>query len=148
MRIVDAVRRSGIGIRREQTVGEAASIMEHTGVGSLAVLDGMEPVGIVTDRDLVRRVLARGEPADARVDSVMSSPVIAIGADADLHAAFSLFRLHGVRRLAVIREGKFVGMLTVDDLLVDLANDLLDLSRPISDEMSHAHRNGAVPTVR
>lgn len=147
MRIVDAVRRSGIGIRREQTVGEAASIMEHTGVGCLAVLDGMEPVGIVTDRDLVRRVLARGEPPDARVDSVMSSPVISIGADADVHSAFGLFRTHDVRRLAVIREGKFVGMLTVDDLLVDLANDLADLSRPISDEIRHAHHNGAVPTV-
>jgi CBS domain-containing protein len=147
MRTVDAIRRSGIGIRREQTVGEAASIMERTGVGSLAVLDGMEPVGIVTDRDLVRRVLAKGERADARVDSVMSSPVITIGADAELHGAFALFRAHGVRRLAVIREGTFVGMLTVDDLLVDLANDLLDLSRPISAEISHAHRNGTVPAV-
>lgn len=147
MRTIDAVRRSGIGIKREQTVHEAARIMEHTGVGSLAVIDGTEPVGIVTDRDLVRRVLAEEKPLDARVDSVMSSPVITIGADADLHAAFALFGNHGIRRLAVIREGQFVGMLTVDDLLVDLANDLLELSRPISTEISHAHRNSAVPAV-
>lgn len=148
MRTIDAVRRSGIGITREQTAHDAASIMEHTGVGALVVLDGTEPVGIVTDRDLVRRVLAHDQPSDARVDSVMTSPVITIGADADLHAAYGLFRTHGVRRLAVIREGKFVGMLTVDDLLVDLAEDLVDLSRPINAEIVHAHRNGAVPAVR
>ena len=147
MRTIEAVRRSGIGITREQTVQEAASIMEHSGVGALVVLEGTEPVGIVTDRDLVRRVLAHGKPSDARVDSVMSSPVITVGADADLHAAYALFRTHGVRRLAVIREGQFLGMLTVDDLLVDLADDLTDLSRPISAEIFHAHHNSTVPAV-
>lgn len=147
MHTIDAVRRSGIGITREQTVQEAARIMEHTGVGSLVVLEGSEPIGVVTDRDLARRVLAPGRPLDARVDSVMSSPVVTIGADADLHAAFALFRTHGVRRLAVLREGRFVGMLTVDDLLVHLAGELVDLSSPVSAEIAHAHRNGPVPAV-
>lgn len=136
MRTIDAVRRSGVGIRMEQTVREAAAIMEHSGVGSLAVLEDTKLVGIVTDRDLVRRALARELPFDARVDSVMSSPVITIDADTDLHEAFVLFRTHGVRRLAVVRDGQFVGMVTVDDLLVDLASDLVDLSRPISTEIA------------
>ena len=60
MRTIDAVRRSGIGIKPEQTVRQAAQLMEATGVGSLAVVDGSRLVGIVTDRDLVRRAVARG----------------------------------------------------------------------------------------
>ena len=145
MRTIDAVRRSGVGIRPDQTIHEAAALMEQAGVGSLAVIDGEELVGIVTDRDLVRRGLARGLTGDARVDGVMTSPVVTISADADLHDAFALFREHAVRRLAVVRDDRFVGMTTVDDLLVDLAADLSDLARPVTAEVLFAHRDSPVP---
>jgi CBS domain-containing protein len=144
VRTIDALRRSGVGIEPGQTIREAAALMESAGVGSLAVLDGTTVIGIVTDRDLVRRGMALGLPLDARVDAVMSSRVATSSADADLHEAFSVFRTHGVRRLAVVRDGAFAGMITVDDLLVDLADDLVDLSRPIDAEIHHAHRDGAV----
>lgn len=147
MRTIDAVRRSGVGIRPEQTIREAAVLMEQAGVGSLAVIDGKNLVGIVTDRDLVRRGLARGLASDARVDGVMTSPVVTISADADLHEAFALFRTHAVRRLAVVRDEQFVGMTTVDDLLVDLAADLADLARPVTAEVLFAHRDSPVPAT-
>jgi CBS domain-containing protein len=86
-------------------------------------------------------------PSDARVDGVMSSPVVTIPADADLHDAFALFRTHAVRRLAVLRDGQFVGMITVDDLLVDLAADLADLARPVSAEIVSAHHDAAAPVT-
>lgn len=146
MRTIDAVRRSGIGIGPERTIREAAAIMEQAGVGVLAVVDGERLAGIVTDRDLARRGLAVGLPADARVDAVMSTPVITIDAKADLHDAFGLFRTHAVRRLAVVRDEKFVGMITVDDLLIDLAADLSDLARPVTAEVFFAHRDSPVPT--
>ncbi len=65
----------------------------------------------------------------------MSSPVLTIAADADLHDAFGIFRSHGVRRLAVTRDQQFIGMITIDDLLIDLAADLSDIARPISAEV-------------
>jgi signal-transduction protein with cAMP-binding, CBS, and nucleotidyltransferase domain len=110
-------------------------IMDQAGVGSLAVLDDGRLVGIVTDRDLVRRGLARDLAPTAPVEKVMSTPVVTIGAEADLHSAFKLFRTHAVRRLAVVDFDDFVGMITVDDLLVDLAADLFDLARPIAAEV-------------
>jgi CBS domain-containing protein len=128
MRTIEGLRRSGVGIGPERTIHDAAGIMEHTGVGALAVVEGKRLIGIVTDRDLVRRALAKDLPADARVDSVMSAPVVTIDAAADLHGAFALFRTHAVRRLAVVQGQQFVGMITVDDLLIDLAADLVDLS--------------------
>jgi CBS domain-containing protein len=132
MRTIEAVRRSGVGIGPDRTIREAARIMEQSGVGALAVIEGERLVGIVTDRDLVRRGLARDLPADARVDAVMTAPVVTIDADADLHDTFVLFRTHAVRRLALVRADQFVGMITVDDLLIDLAADLSDLARPVT----------------
>lgn len=148
MRTIEAIRRSGIGIGPERTLRDAAAIMEQAGVGSLVIVDDDRVVGIVTDRDLVRRGLAKGMAADARVDGIMSAPVVTIDADDDLHSAFALFRTHAVRRLAVVREGKFVGMISVDDLLIDLAADLTDLSRPITGEVVFGHHDSPVPADR
>lgn len=148
MRTIDALRRSGVGVAPDRTARDAAALMEQAGVGSLAVIDGERLVGIVTDRDLVRRVLATGMPPDARIDSVMTTPVVTIAADADLHDAFAMFRTHGIRRLAVERDGVFIGMITIDDLLVDVAADLADLARPITAELLFGHRDAHVPATR
>jgi CBS domain-containing protein len=148
MRTIEAMRRSGVGIEPDRTIHDAAAVMEQTGVGALAVLDGERLVGIVTDRDLVRRGLAKGLLADARIDGIMSSPVVTIDADADLHGAFALFRTNAIRRLAVVRGGQFVGMITIDDLLVDVAADLADLSRPVEGEILFAHHDSPVPATR
>jgi CBS domain-containing protein len=74
--------------------------------------------------------------------------VVSIAADADLHDAFALYRTHAVRRLAVVRDEQFVGMITVDDLLVDLAADLADLARPVSAEIIFGHHDAAVPSTQ
>jgi CBS domain-containing protein len=147
MRTIDTIHRSGIGIGPDRTIREAAKIMASAGVGSLAVLEKNRLVGIVTDRDLVRRCVARGIEPGARVDSAMTTPVVTIEADADVHEAFGLFRTHAVRRLAVVRGQDFVGMLSIDDLLVYLAADLADLARPITAEILFAHRDSPVPAT-
>ena len=69
MRVIDAVRRSGLGVAPDRTITEAAVIMDKAGVGSLAVIDGEELVGIVTDRDLVRRAMAGRLSSEARIDA-------------------------------------------------------------------------------
>lgn len=147
MRVGDAIRRSGVAVGTECTIQQAAAVMDQAGVGALAVVDGDELVGIVTDRDLVRLALARGVPYDARVDAVMSAPVVSIDADAELHDTFAVFRRNAVRRVAVVREGGFVGMISIDDLLMDLAANLADLARPVTAEVLFAHRDSPPPMV-
>src|SRR4051812_8828464 len=131
MRTIEMLHRSGVGVAPSRTIREAAAIMEQAGVGSLAVVDGDRLVGIVTGRDIVRRAVARGVPPDARIDSVMTSPVVTIGADDPLDAAYRVFATHGLRRLGVMRGDSFVGMLTIDDLFVTVAEQLASLARPI-----------------
>ena len=58
-----------------------------------------------------------------------------------------MFRDHALRRLAVVDGEQFVGMISVDDLLVDLAGDLADLARPVAAEVLFAHHDSAVPAT-
>jgi CBS domain-containing protein len=148
MRIDETRRRSAVAVQPDDTIAATAEVMDRAGVGAVAVIEDGRPVGIVTDRDLVRRGLARHLAADARVDGVMTSPVLGVRGDEDVRAAFPLFRRHAVRRLAVVdAEGRFTGMLTVDDLLIDLAADLNDITRPVTAETIFGHHDSPVPAV-
>jgi len=148
MKTMKTLHRSGVGVGPERTIRDAAELMEQAGVGALGILDHDRLVGIVTDRDLVRRALAHGLPADTRVDAVMSTPVVTIDADADDREAFHLFGTHGLRRLAVVGDrGEFVGIVSIDDMLIRLTDQLADLTRPITAEALFAHRDPQVPAT-
>ena len=147
MKTISRLRRSGVAVTCDQTIADAARVMSASGIGTVAVLDGDDLVGIVTDRDLVRRGLARGLAPDARVDGVMSSPVITIGAETDVHEAIEAFGTHALRRLAVVEDTAFVGIISLDDLLVDLASDLRDLTSPMAAEITSPQRDSPVPAT-
>lgn len=136
MRARDAMRKQPVTATAETTLGAAARLMNDQVVGAVVVVDEEHrPVGIVTDRDLVVRALAQDIPADARIDAVMSADVVVLDADADLRDAFKLFDAHACRRLPVVHDGAVVGVLTADDLLVDLVGDLAELARPITGQV-------------
>ena len=78
----------------------------------------------------------------------MTVAPVTIDSSADLHDAFTLFRTHGLRRLPVLDGSLLVGMITIDDLLIDLAADLSDLARPITGEILFPHREHPAPPAR
>lgn len=145
MRVRDAIRRPPTWLPCEATIAEAARVMDEAAVGSVIVSDGERPVGVVTDRDLVVRALARGIPPDGRIDSVMSGGVVCIDADADLHDALLTFAKFPFRRLPVVDGALLVGMITVDDLLVDLASDLANLTRGVTAQVLFGHPEAQPP---
>jgi CBS domain-containing protein len=148
MLISQTLRRSAVAVAPGDTVTAAAGIMDSASVGALAVVDEGRPIGLVTDRDLVRRAMAHRLSPDARVDTVMSTPVITISADADQHDAFAVFRGNAIRRLVVVdADGGFAGMVSVDDLLIDLAAELTDLAQPVTAEVLFGHHDSPVPAV-
>jgi signal-transduction protein with cAMP-binding, CBS, and nucleotidyltransferase domain len=145
MKAIDAIRKPAATIAAERTIVEAAQRMDAEAVGALVVTDGQRPVGIVTDRDLMVRGLARRLPLDARVDTVMSTDLVTMDAAADLRDAFGIFRAHALRRLPLTSDGHMVGMLTVDDLVIDLVADLVDLARPLTGQVIFGHPETGVP---
>ncbi len=147
MQVRDQVRRNGITITADETVHHAAMVMEEAGVGSLVVVDQDSVVGIVTDRDLVRRAMAKSLAPEARVDGVMTAPVVTIDADDDVRTAYERFREHPIRRLVVTAGDEVVGVLTIDDLLINISSHLADLAIPITAETVFGQRDPAVPAV-
>lgn len=106
--------------------------MGEYGIGSVVVTEGGALRGIVTDRDLALRALAGGLDMGEPVDAVMTSPVVTLNATDDIHEAYRTFRRTGVRRLPVLDGNQVVGMLTVDDLLMDVFQRVADLLGPVA----------------
>lgn len=97
---------------------QLSKLMRSKGVGSLVVAKDGFPVGIVTERDLVHRVLAEGRDPDKCVaDKICSKPVVAVSIYADVDTAVDTMNEYGIRRLVVVDEkDKVVGILTTDDI--------------------------------
>jgi len=107
-----------LSIGPDTPVIEAARTMQEAKVGALLVAEGARFIGIVSETDLVRRVLAvGGDGQQVRVSEVMGAPIITIEIDRSAHEASDLMAERGVRHLAVTDDGKIVGMLSVRDLL-------------------------------
>jgi CBS domain-containing protein len=101
----------------EQSVVEAARIMRDEDVGSLPVVEDERLVGVVTDRDIVVRVIAEGrEPGSTSVGQIESRDVVAATADQDLDQALAEMARHQVRRLPVVEGDRLVGVLAQADV--------------------------------
>ena len=148
MKLQQAVRRQPVTVEPGTTLAMAAKTMEDHGVGALVVVDGGRVTGIVTDRDITVRATARRYPPDARIDSVMSTDPIVLTPDDDLASALAVFDKHPVRRIPLVdSDGVLVGMVTADDLLMNLSSDLNRLIRPISGQTLFGQREPGVPAV-
>jgi CBS domain-containing protein len=119
----------------DDTVEHAARVMRDRGVGCLIVKDVGKPSGIVTDRDLVVRVLARGiDPASARVGDFVTYDPVKVSLTDGIETATERMRSHGVRRLPIVDEhGDVVGIVTADDLLVLLGGEIACICQAIED---------------
>jgi CBS domain-containing protein len=135
VRALEALRKPPVTVGAGESIAAAARLMNDQVVGALVVVEGDRPVGMITDRDVTVRAVARNVPPDARVDSIMSPGVIALPADAELRDALPIFHSHAVRRLPLVQDGRIVGMLTTDDLLIDLVADLGEIVRPITGQV-------------
>ncbi|WP_250280946.1 MULTISPECIES: DUF1918 domain-containing protein [unclassified Frankia] len=134
-----------VTVRRYRTIGEAAHEMDIHGVGALLVMDDRDHlVGIVTDRDIVLRGVARGVPMEASIDRLMTTEVFTLPADVEIDRAYEVFRDHALRRLPVLDGGRVVGVLSIDDLLIRDARRIEDVVRPLAREVIARHRRTPV----
>jgi len=113
--------------RPEETVQVVADRMRQRNVGTMIVVDReRRPVGIVTDRDLVTRVLAdRRDPAETTIEDVMSKNPTSVTANGAKDISLLLMKDGGFRRIPVVDdERRLVGVLSLDDVLRTLAADM------------------------
>lgn len=121
LRIRDVMVKNVITVDADYSVMHAASIMNRGGIGCLIVVQNEAVEGIVTERDLLKKIVAEGmDPEKTYVKEVMSRPVIVVGPDFMLEDAVRLMVKNKIKKLPVIEriqgEEKLVGLVTLTDI--------------------------------
>ena len=131
---------------RDETVQGAALLMRRHHVGDIVVVDDPDgeraPLGIVTDRDIVVSVIAPGlDPASLQVGDIMTDDLLTARETDDVYETIERMRLRGIRRVPVVAgDGRLAGIVSVDDLLEFLAEEMGELSRISAYQRSHEKR--------
>ena len=139
--IRDVCTKPVVTVSLEATVHEAAPRMWTRKVGALVAVDDAEkPVGIVTDRDIVVKVVAAGkDPAKAQVGSIIRRSPAVIREEQGILDATRILSRRGVRRLPVVgRDGKLVGIVSLDDILMLLGSEMGHIASALASELGRA----------
>lgn len=132
---------------RDTTVLQAARLMRQRHVGDLVVMNDTEDdpcaVGMVTDRDIVVEVVGSDRDAGrVRVDEIMRAPLVTANESEDSSVAIARMMEHGVRRLPITGEHDFVvGIVTLDDLLQQLRDEMDSLVAIVTTEQERERRS-------
>ncbi len=150
MPILDYCQRDVCTIDREETLRAAARKMASEGVGSLVVVHGSRPCGIVTDRDLALRVLHDGLDADTvRLSEVVPPDPVTVHGNTHLRVAAGVMRRRAVRRLIVVDErDQLLGIIALDDLVPLLADELADAAAAVRSQFPGASARSPSPEVQ
>ena len=124
-KVKDIMTKTVITVDANKTVTEATALMTEKNVSNLIVMDGNTPTGIVTERDFVRKVLARNITSATKISEIMSTPLRVIDPDAPIKEAARKMIRKGIRRLPVMQDNKLVGIITTTDIAKQLSKKTL-----------------------
>ncbi|MDW8083596.1 MAG: CBS domain-containing protein [Candidatus Caldarchaeum sp.] len=117
-KVRDVVRAPLITVEGHVSIIEAAKVMAEHKISGVVVTHNGEPKGLITERDIVAKVVAAGrDPAKTKALEVMSTPLITIDIEASLLEAVDLMNRKKVRRLIVTEEDRVVGLFTIRDVI-------------------------------
>jgi len=136
MALANLCRKTVVSVPPETPVVEAAKLMEQKNVGSVVVVKGEKPVGLLTDRDVALRVMAKGKNPEAiKVQEVMTKNPVVLKGDMGLFEALESVKRKGMRRFPVVNsKGKLVGIITLDDMIYLLGREMADVADIIEKE--------------
>ena len=130
----EILNRNVITIGPTAPISEAAYLMMSEDIGALVVVDREKfPLGIITDRDLVISVMAEGKnPEEVIVEEIMTKDLVYVDEDTNILDILSTLSEYSIRRMPVTKDGKLTGIVSVDDLIVVIAAELVDLAMALS----------------
>ncbi len=136
MSLGNLCRREIICVNRGATVEEVAKLMEEKNIGSIIVVEERKPMGIVTDRDILLRVINRGlDPKRTSVADVMTKQIVTLREDIGLFEALQHVKGKGIRRFPIVdAKGNLQGIMTLDDVIYLLGKEMADMASIIEKE--------------
>lgn len=117
-RIKDVMTADPVVVRATATVGEVAELMRDHDIGTVLIADETT-TGLVTDRDLVVRILAANGGPQTEVREAATPAPLCLRPEDSVQAAIETMRLHAVRRIPVVEDGRPVGIVSIGDLAED-----------------------------
>lgn len=118
VKVMDVMTREPVTISPNSTIREAAKRMIERGVGGILVTENQEPKGILTEKDIVKNVVAANlDPSKVLIRDVMSNILVTISPDNDIYDALILMGEKDLRRLPVVNDNKIIGLLTFKDII-------------------------------
>ena len=130
-----------ITTKTDSSVREAAELMRKKNVGSIVVTYEGKPVGIVTERDIVERVVARGlDASKVQMKEIMSKSLITTTGEMPIIEAIRMMQKKKIRRLIIMENKKLIGIITQRDLLRALAFHVVISFRPLLETNWEASR--------
>ena len=122
LQVKDVMVTNLITIEAGATAKKAAELMDKHDIGCLIVISYGNPIGIVTERDMLKKVvLERKDPGRTKVGNIMSAPLIASNPDTDIRDAVRLMNERRIKKLPVIEEGQLIGLISLTDVIRSLA---------------------------
>jgi len=115
--VKDIMTKDVVTIEVEKSIFDAAQIMTSKGLGCLIVVDKSLPVGIITERDIVRRIVAKRSSIDLNLGEVMTKTLITVDPNTSLKEAARVMSTNKIRRLPVLKENKLVGIVVSSDFV-------------------------------
>jgi CBS domain-containing protein len=134
MHAKDVMKTEVVTITPSAPITDAALSMREEDIGALVVVnDRGNPIGILTDRDIVVSVVADSKnPVEISVEDVMTKQLISVQEDASIFEILKILAKNNIRRVPVMRKGKLVGIVSVDDLIVVITTELSNLALALS----------------
>jgi CBS domain-containing protein len=132
------IRRNVVVISPKDSVKKAASLMASKDIGCIVSVETGKPVGIMTERDILKKVTAKGtDPESINVGDIMTRDIISIDSQRTVEEAVDLLEKKRIKRLPVIEKNNLMGIVTLTDLIKCLRrieiDDLKRLQRTIKD---------------
>ena len=117
-KVYDCMTTKPISVSSDSTLDDCAKIMAKNHVGALVINNGSDSKGLITEQDIVRKVIAKGQnPIGKKVKDYMEKKLITIGPNDDIYDALIKMRDSNIRHLPVVEKGKMIGLLTLKDIL-------------------------------
>ena len=127
MSLKDVIVEEVITVKPDTKVKDAVKLMNENEIGCLVVKKNGKPIGIITERDILKKIVCQSKnPEQVRVLEVMSEPLVVGKVDMDLEEAARLMLKRNVKKLPIVEGEKLVGLITLTDIVrVDHVEDML-----------------------
>ncbi|HXU96249.1 MAG TPA: CBS domain-containing protein [Candidatus Nitrosotalea sp.] len=114
--VKDIMKNQVVTVNSTVSVSDTAKIMDDANIGCVVVIENNIAVGIVTERDFVKRVVSRGIPMTTPIKQIMSSPLIVVNPEENIWEVAELMKQRRIHKVPVVRQNLLVGMVTATDL--------------------------------